>query len=220
MKNFAESQRKIEAYREQLKARGGMVRVIDYGAGSPDSSRSKEEMNAGVEVEVELLNLAATGIKDARAQRIFEVLCAQNPSIVLELGTCCGFSSAYLSHAAPNAKIYTIEGAPRIAEIAQETRRNLGVNNVVQKVGRFSDVLPELLPQIAPLDFVFIDGHHDRDATIGYFRQILPFMNKRGIMVFDDITWSEGMKEAWAQILAFGAHKRESSDGKIGVLWL
>lgn len=217
---FNKLSEKIETYREKLIAEARELHIIDYGAGDPNTPRSKELMQQGITVVSDTSKMAKIGIKGENLAYFLEVVREAQPKHILELGTCCGFSSAYLSHAAPNAKIYTIEGAPRVAEIAQETRRNLGVNNVVQKVGRFSDVLPELLPQIAPLDFVFIDGHHDRDATIGYFHQILPFMNERGIMVFDDITWSEGMKEAWAQILAFGAHKRESSDGKIGVLWL
>lgn len=213
-------EREIEAYREELKRSERVLEVLDFGAGSPEAKRSEEEMSAGVRVNVPLKDMARIGIKGAAARRLSEIIKAQESRVILELGTCCGFSSAYMSKAAPEANIHTIEGAPEIAKIALETRAKLGVENVVQHVGRFVDVLPDLLPKIAPLDFVFIDGHHDKEATIGYFRQILPFMREGGVMVFDDITWSEGMKEAWHTILASGAHKRSEDDNKVGILWL
>ena len=33
-----------------------------------------------------------------------------------------------------------------------------------------------------------------------YFKQILPFLQKASIVIFDDITWSTGMRKAWEKI--------------------
>lgn len=217
---FLEVESKIEAYRRALVDKDQAIEVIDFGAGSPDSNRSEEEMAQGVKVTTTTRSVAAVGIKGDRAKGIFEIVSKGEPKVILELGTCCGFSSSYLSHAAPNAQIYTIEGSPELAKIAIQTREDLGCSSVVQKVGKFVDVLPDLLPAIAPIDFVFIDGHHDREATLAYFRQILPFMASRGVMAFDDITWSEGMKEAWREILEAGVHQKSDDSFKIGILWL
>ena len=89
---------------------------------------------------------------------------------------------------------------------------------------RFDIVLPKLLEEISPIDFAFIDGHHDREATLSYFKQILPFMAKGGVMLFDDIAWSDGMREAWREIVDFGVYKKIQEVGeepwKMGVLWL
>ena len=129
-----------------------------------------------------------------------------------------------MSFFAPNSKIYTIEGSPNIAEIAKENHRFFGLSNVSVFVGRFDIVLPKLLEEISPIDFAFIDGHHDREATLSYFKQILPFMAKGGVMLFDDIAWSEGMSEAWREIVDFGVYKKIQEVGeepwKMGVLWL
>ena len=47
-----------------------------------------------------------------------------------------------------------------------------------------------------------MDGHHDGPATVEYFHQIRPYMAPAGVMLFDDIRWSEGMMEAWTEVCA------------------
>ena len=42
-----------------------------------------------------------------------------------------------------------------------------------------------------------IDGHHDEQATIAYFEKFIPYLSKNSIIVFDDISWSDGMRHAW-----------------------
>ena len=214
----------VENRRNDLVLRDEMVEVIDYGAGNPQDNRTKEEMILGKKLKISLSNLANTGIRGERMMNVYKIISEINPKTILELGTCCGFSSSYMSFFAPNSKIYTIEGSPNIAEIAKENHRFFGLSNVSVFVGRFDIVLPKLLEEISPIDFAFVDGHHDREATLSYFKQILPFMAKGGVMLFDDITWSEGMKEAWREIVDFGVHKKIQEVGeepwKMGVLWL
>ena len=214
----------VENRRNDLVLRDEMVEVIDFGAGNPQDNRTKEEMILGKKLKISLSNLANTGIRGERMMNVYKIISEINPKTILELGTCCGFSSSYMSFFAPNSKIYTIEGSPNIAEIAKENHRFFGLSNVSVFVGRFDIVLPKLLEEISPIDFAFIDGHHDREATLSYFKQILPFMAKGGVMLFDDIAWSEGMKEAWREIVDFGVHKKIQEVGeepwKMGVLWL
>ena len=79
---------------------------------------------------------------------------------------------------------------------------------VIRKVSRFgerfilvrktSDEGVNFIPD--NVDFVFIDGHHDENATLSYFRQILPFLSDNAILAFDDIHWSCGMERAWNKI--------------------
>ena len=63
----------------------------------------------------------------------------------------------------------------------------------------FSDV-KHFLKKNKGIDFIFIDGHHDKKATLSYFRQILPYLSDGAILVFDDIYWSSGMEKAWNTI--------------------
>ena len=84
-----------------------------------------------------------------------------------------------------------------MASIAQNNFQRLGLKNARVIVGRFKDTLIKTLEDNSPLDYIFIDGHHDQKATINYFEQIFPFLNEKALVVFDDIAWSEGMKRAW-----------------------
>ena len=210
----------VENRRNDLVLRDEMVEVIDYGAGNPQDNRTKEEMILGKKLKISLSNLANTGIRGERMMNVYKIISEINPKTILELGTCCGFSSSYMSFFAPNSKIYTIEGSPNIAEIAKENHRFFGLSNVSVFVGRFDIVLPKLLEEISPIDFAFIDGHHDREATLSYFKQILPFMAKGGVMLFDDIAWSEGMKEAWREIVDSKVYKKYEDYVKMGAVWL
>jgi predicted O-methyltransferase YrrM len=68
--------------------------------------------------------------------------------------------------------------------------------------GRFQDTLADVAREQAPVDFAFIDGHHDEHATVAYFRQILPHLGRSAVLVFDDISWSPGMERAWKTVTA------------------
>jgi predicted O-methyltransferase YrrM len=61
--------------------------------------------------------------------------------------------------------------------------------------GRFIDTLDSALED--PVDFAFIDGHHDFRATLDYFDRIWRASPEGALFVFDDIRWSLGMEEAW-----------------------
>ena len=67
------------------------------------------------------------------------------------------------------------------------------------------------------MDFAFIDGHHDEDATLSYFHQVLSSLSEHSVLVFDDIRWSAGMAGAWRAIVAH-EHVELSLDlGKVGL---
>ena len=49
---------------------------------------------------------------------------------------------------------------------------------------------------------LFIDGNHQKEATLSYFEKLLPTVHNDSVMIFDDIHWSKGMEEAWEEIKA------------------
>ncbi|MDY4426227.1 MAG: class I SAM-dependent methyltransferase [Helicobacter sp.] len=210
----------VESRRNELMHRADVVEVIDYGAGNPQENRTQEDMVLGKHIKVMLSVLAETGIKGERMYNLYNIITKLNPKTILELGTCCGFSSSYMSFFVPDSKIYTIEGSPNIATIAKENHRFFDLKNISVFEGRFDVVLPELLNKISPIDFAFIDGHHDKEATLKYFRQILPFMSQGGVMLFDDIAWSDGMKEAWREIIDSKQYVKFEDYIKMGAIWL
>ena len=191
----------IEVIRNRIRDESLQVNVIDYGAGDPNDKRSKQLMSNGVLKQVNTKELCQIGLKNEYAHLLYALVKKFQPKTVLELGTCCGFSAIYMSKAAhEESAIHTIEGSPETAKLAQKNFSSAHCSNIKPYVGKFSDILPTLLDTIKPLDFVFIDGHHDRDATLAYYQQIKPFLNDKALILFDDISWSEGMKEAWSII--------------------
>lgn len=126
--------------------------------------------------------------------RIANHLQAKN---ILELGTSFGITTLYLSLAAGNGKITTIEGDPAIQKLAYQHFIMLGRKNIHAICGNFDEVLPKILSSIQPLDMVWIDGNHRKEPTLRYFEMLLPCMHPEGVLIFDDIHWSPEMADAW-----------------------
>lgn len=210
----------IEKIREEIKEANLKVEYLDFGAGTPTSNKSQEEMYEGSESCKFTKDLCSIGLKGDWAKLLYKLVKENKPKVILELGTCCGFSSIYMSKASIESKIYTIEGAKEVAKIAKQNIQKANATNINQIVGRFQDVLKPLLDEVKKVNFAFIDGHHDIVATIEYYNIIKPYLSKEAIVIFDDINWSEGMKEAWQEILKDSDIKKYEDLGKLGVCYL
>ncbi len=124
------------------------------------------------------------------------------PDHVLELGTNLGISAAHIiSGLKQNEKghLITIEASPKLSGIARTKLQSLNYPHFEVKCGLFENELPDLLSHDKTLDLVFIDGHHDKDATAKYFDMIHPFLSDKAVVIFDDINWSDGMKDFWKE---------------------
>lgn len=116
----------------------------------------------------------------------------------LELGTSLGVATYALSTANAKAKITTIEGCPNTSGFAKSKLDDLRVENVNFIVDHFTNAIPNLSDK--NYDFIFFDGHHNKEATIQYFEALLPRIHNDTVFIFDDIYWSKGMTEAWEYI--------------------
>jgi predicted O-methyltransferase YrrM len=183
----------IEAYRNWLKANPELVEITDFGAGSqvsPNNIRS-------------LASLAKYSANRPYAcQLLFRLIQFYKPKTLLELGTSLGISTAYQASAALDSRMVTIEGCPNVAHHAAGTFRFLKVKNVALLEGRFDEMLPVAFEELKKLDYVFVDGNHRKEPTLRYFEKCLEHAHQGSIFVFDDIHWSAGMEEAWAEIKA------------------
>jgi predicted O-methyltransferase YrrM len=183
--------KRIEDHRKKLLNDTTAVQVTDLGAGSHlNKNRTKS-----------IKQIAKNALKRPRlAQLIYRLAKDNHPELVIELGTCLGLTTAYLATAVPRAEVITIEGCPQTAQVAAQNFRALQLKNIELKVGNFDDLLPSLIGEKKKLDFVYIDGNHRKQATLNYFKWCLPKIHENSLLIFDDIYWSEGMKEAWAEI--------------------
>jgi predicted O-methyltransferase YrrM len=183
----------IEDLRKGLLIDTRVITVTDLGAGSHVNNDRQKKVS----------DIARNALKPAMlAQLLYRLAAFMKPRNIIELGTCLGITTMYLQKAAPEATVITLEGCPETARVAGETFKKNKFDNVKQVVGNFNDTLPGVINSLPQLDFVFVDGNHQKDATLNYFEWCLPRVHENSILIFDDIYWSEGMKEAWNKIKA------------------
>jgi predicted O-methyltransferase YrrM len=183
----------VENIRAGLLNDNRIINVTDLGAGSHVNNDRKKRVG----------DIAKNALKPPKlAQLLYRLAADLKPDTIIELGTCLGTTTIYLQKAAPNAKVYTLEGCPETAGIAKESFKKTGLNNIELITGNFDDTLRGVINKLDKLDFVFVDGNHQKEATLKYFEWCLPKVHENTLLIFDDIYWSDGMKEAWAQIKA------------------
>jgi hypothetical protein len=197
---------RIEAQRDKLNSSTKEISVVIYGVTSPELNLTAEEMYAGTTITKTIGEICSGASKPYFwAFLLLRLVREFKPSVCLELGTCLGISTAFQGCALKlneRGAVVTLEGSDTLASLAMENFRQLGLDNVTTVVGRFQDSLDAVLSDYKSIDFAFIDGHHDEKATLAYFAKIKPFLTDKAVLVFDDISWSDGMKRAWKAIAA------------------
>ena len=181
----------IENLREKLLNDDRTITITDLGAGSLVNNHKQKKVK----------DLAKNALKSKKlAQLLYRLAKEFNPKTAVELGSCLGVTSAYFGKAIPDGKVVTMEGCPQTAALAKENLSLLAINNTEVVVGNFDINFPEFVQSQEKIDFVFIDGNHRKQATLDYFKLCLPKIHENSVLIFDDIYWSKGMKQAWKEI--------------------
>ncbi len=203
---------RIENLRTEMNSSTRQITRTDYGARNQDSNLRPDEMRAGVEVTDTLGHISRVASKPSFwCLLLFKLIRTFQPDSCIEMGTAVGLSAAYQAAALTlngHGSLISMDGAASLADIARDNFQQLDLDSVKIVVGNFQDTLADVLTAGRPVDFVFIDGHHDEHATLAYFEQLLPFLSETALLVFDDVRWSEGMKKAWNTI---------SNDSRVGI---
>lgn len=212
---------RIEVRREELRASDRIVEYRDYGAGAPTTARpTDDEAAAGRPGTQSLGRLTTVASKDRMwAALLMRLVRHIRPHSCVEMGAAVGISAAYQAGALRlngGGHLVTLEGGQALAEVAEATLASLDLSGIVRVVpGRFADTLPTVLGEAAP-DYVFIDGHHDGQATTDYFTQVEAVM-ARGVVVIDDIDWSPGMRQSWETVSTAPSVAASVNLGRLGV---
>lgn len=192
-KRFYDEYRTIEDLRRRLLHSGMILSQDDFGAGNEGNISF-----SGTRTVRRIIHHSTIHRKYGRL--LFRISHYYKPETILELGTSLGFGSMYLGAGNPESTVYTVEGCQETADRAQENFREAGINNIHCLTGKFDEVLPGFLKGLdEPPGLVFIDGNHRYQSTVSYFEQLLPFMDE-GILILDDIYWSQEMEKAWNRI--------------------
>ncbi len=195
---------KIESLRKELTSSHKPISIVDYGAVSGNKVLKHDDIYEGNIVVRSVSKVCrSASMPSWEGCLLFKLIRELQPSVCLELGTCLGISAAYQAAALKlnqSGSLITLEGAESLASIARQSFDKLGFDNVQVVIGKFQDNLHKTLSANAPVNFAFIDGHHDGDATLAYFEQIYSFTSEQALLVFDDIRWSKNMRRAWTTI--------------------
>jgi len=183
----------IEALRKELCNQERTIKITDFGAGSTINNSKTRKVK----------DVAKNSAKNAKfGKLLYRIIKFYKPKNILELGTSLGVSTSYLAKADANAQIFTFEGCPETAKIAEENFEKQNIKNTSITLGDFNLTLTEKLKEIKTIDLAFIDGNHEEKPTTSYFEKCLEYANNDTIFVFDDIHWSDGMENAWDYIKA------------------
>ena len=199
----------IENLRNQFKKDEEVLLIEDLGAGSLVSKTNQRKVST----------IASVAVKPKKYSQLFyKMIQHYQCKNIVELGTSLGITTAYLSKANPQATVYTLEGSKTVAGKAQQGFERLGLHNIKLVLGNFDDTLQEVLHKINKVDFVYMDGNHQREATIRYFNELKPFLHDESIVILDDIHWSKGMEDAWDEIRHSDFVKYDIDLFQIGIL--
>ena len=183
----------IERERKKLLNNHNIINIEDYGAGSIIFKSNERKIS----------DIAKTSLKPVnQAQLLFEIVNYFGYKNIVELGTSLGITSAYLAKSSSEINLTTVEGSHEVSKIAEKTLHNLNVKNAKIITDTFENAIPEILKKTPEIDCLFIDGNHQKEATLNYFEAFLPYIKNNSLIIFDDIYWSKEMTEAWEEIKA------------------
>lgn len=182
----------IEKIRKQYLLSDEPVVIKDHGAGSRTLKKNIRKLKG-------IVRTSAVSAKYGRL--LHNLVTFYQPQIIAELGTSTGISTAYLASAAENTKVLTVEGNSSLAQIARNTFHELNIRNTEQITGTFDNALPFIIQGLKGKVLVFIDGDHQYNSIMGYFKRIRSYSGECMIII-DDIRWSEDMLKAWKKIIS------------------
>lgn len=181
----------LKNYRNSLLRNTNTIEVTDFGAGSKIFKSNTREIS----------KIAKTaGITSENAKLLFRISSYFQPEKVLEIGTSLGLATAALSMGSKNSEILTLEGCPETSKIAQKEFDKFGLTNIHPIVTEFGNYIQSQNLKSDILNLIYIDGNHQKAATLNYFDLLLPTVSNDSVWIFDDIHWSPDMEEAWETI--------------------
>lgn len=196
----------IEARRDAMLRDERILSFVDYGSGKRDAACSKQEVVGGDERSVK--DIAKGSLSRKRyAQMLYRLVNwlgnqrekeSAEGLVIVELGTSLGITTAYLAATDSRNSVVSYEGCDSVAAVARENWEQLGLENIVCRVGEIS--VEDLARDFVRVDLAFIDANHTYAHTREYFNVLANKVHEKSVIVVDDIYHSAEMEEAWKAI--------------------
>ncbi len=198
---------KVEKIRSSLRKSDKEIQFTESGASSKRLSPKTRKTGAGLKrlrpVTRKIRDIVKySAVNKKFGQLLFRLVNYFKPDTILELGTSLGISTMYMAGADNTARVVSIEADKTLTKIARQNFIDAGLQNIDVINNSFENALPGIIKGLEGKLFVFIDGNHEKASTLQYFNRLLVKSENTLIIVFDDINWSDDMREAWQEIKA------------------
>ncbi len=132
---------------------------------------------------------------------LFEMVTFFKPSVIIELEINLGLSTLYLKGASSiKTPLYAFQTSKVLSQYAYSNMNILNYHPTIIE-GNTKQKLTEFLKEEISLDFIFINLLSDNTKyIIDYFYLLLPKVNDKTIIVFNNIYRSKQEKKAWQKI--------------------
>ncbi|MBS1650394.1 MAG: class I SAM-dependent methyltransferase [Bacteroidetes bacterium] len=180
----------LKQIRKKLTQTATSITIQGFGAGSNTLASNLRTISS----------IAKHGVSSIKqAEILYRLINYFNVKRILELGTSIGLTTLYLSRANIKAHVTSIEAEKTLHNFAKDLAQKHNCNNITFINQTFEDAIFNN-EQVAPYDFIYVDGNHTYSATTQYFEFFLKSITPNTIIIFDDIYWSSQMTKAWNEI--------------------
>ncbi len=167
-----------------------VIEINDFGKGSQQFTTSQRHVN-------EMARKAGMSLHKAKLMN--KIVGYFQTKAILELGTSVGLGSIAMATNHENITIDTIEACTNTCSTAKSHFNYLKLEHINVINSSFEQFFDQNLNP-KPYDLIYLDGHHDKTATLQYFDNLEPYIHKDTIMIVDDIYWSKDMQQAWQEL--------------------
>jgi len=179
----------LKEYRKSLLENKNTIEVTDFGAGSRVFKSNTRKISAIAK---------NAGISPKRDELLFRIVRYFQPENILEIGTSLGLATSALALGNKNSYLLSLEGCPNTLSVAENLFNNKFTDCNFEFLNtEFSSYLKNIIHHPSPINLIYFDGNHSKQATLEYFELLLPTVNNETLWIFDDIHWSANMEEAW-----------------------
>lgn len=197
----------LKLWYAQLRKNNTLLTINDLGAGSNFTQQQKT-------VSRIFKNASSKGIYGNLLYRLAGYF---KPSNILELGTSLGVGTVHLKNGFKNSSVHTVEGCNEIHQSATEQLKYWDFKDVALYNQSFANFIPNFTEKV---DLIYLDGHHEQNATKRYLEQLLNNAHSETLFILDDIRWSKDMWNCWESICTDERFHVTIDIGRMGLFWL
>jgi predicted O-methyltransferase YrrM len=192
--------RHLSGFKMHLEDAECVKRYRTFWAGNKDSFKADHPYQR-VEKDYRLTEIARNdGKSEHYGKLLYALVDFYKPKRLLETGTSLGISTLYQALAMDHdAQLTTIEGVEGLHQRASKAFQGICTKQVDFMLGKIDDCLSQLMNKDLEVDWVFLDGDHRYESTLAAVHSLLPAMSDGGVILLDDIRWSDGMWHAWKE---------------------